>query len=344
MAKKTDDFPLIKAQIEAGEYAPVYVLHGEEAFFIDQLTDLLLARVLTDEEKDFDLTQYYGGAGDFTVGDVIAACRRFPMVAQRQLVMVREAQALDKRSFRLDDLALYLKQPSPSTILVITHKTTELTGCAEMLKLARKAGIVYQSDKVADYNLSKVLPDFLKTQGFTAEPAAIDMLQDYIGADFARLSLELDKLRVTMGNRSKITTQDVADHVGISREYNVFELVDAIAQHNVLKVETIRRYFMRNPKAGPTTMVISALFTFFQNLMLGYYAPDRSSVNGLMSGLGLSYPKAKCVMEGMKHYNARTTMRNISILRDFDARSKGGRGGSTPDPDLQQELFYQLMH
>lgn len=344
MAKKTDEFPLLKAQIEAGEYAPVYVLHGDESFFIDQLTDLLLARVLTDDEKDFDLTQFYGGTGDFTAGDVVAACRRFPMVASRQLVLLRELQAMDKRTFRLDDLALYLKQPSPSTVLVITHKTDALKA-AELFKLVKKAGgVVYQSDKVPDYKLSSVLPDFLKGLGFTAEPKAIDMLQNFIGADFSRLTHELDKLRITMQGRSKITTQDVADHIGVSREFNVYELVDALARHDALRVETIRRYFARNPKAGPTTMVISALFSFFQNMMLAYYASDRRSLDVLMREVGMSYPQAKSVMEGMKVYNARTTMRNITILRDFDARSKGGRGGSTPDPDLQQELFYQLMH
>ena len=344
MAKKTDDFPIIKAQIEAGQYAPVYVLHGEESFFIDQLTELLLSRVLTEEEKDFDLSQYYGGAGDYTIGDVIAACRRFPMVAERQLVMLREVQAFDKRGFKLDDLLLYLKHPSPTTVLVITHKTASISGSAEFMKVARKVGVVYESAKVADYNLPKVLPGFLQAQGFSAEPAAVEMLVNYVGADFARLSTELDKLRVTMQGRTKLTADDVADHVGISREYNIYELVDALAQHDVLKVEMIRRYFARNPKAGPVTMVISTLFTFFQNLMLSYYAPSRSKIDDIMSSVGLSYPQAKCVMAGMRHYNARTTMRNISILREFDARSKGGRGGSTPDPDLLQELFFQLIH
>lgn len=344
MAKKTDEFPLIKQQIEAGEYAPVYILHGEESFFIDQLTDLLLSRVLTEEEKDFDLVQFYGGGSEFSMGDIISACRRFPMVAQYQLVLLREAQALDKKTQKLEDLTLYLKQPSPTTILVITHKTSNITGAAELLKLARKNGVVYQSDKARDYELPKVLPGFLQSLGVTAEPQAIEMLQNYIGADFGRITKEVEKLRLTMQGRSKITIQDVADHVGISREFNVFELVDAIAHHDVYKVELIRRYFARNPKAGPSQMVIATLFAFFQNMMLSYYASDRNRQDTLMKEVGMSFPQAKAVMEGMKHYNARITMRNISILRDFDARSKGGRGGTTPDPDLLQELFYQLMH
>jgi len=343
MAKKTDDFPLIKSQIEARQFAPVYLLHGEESFFIDQLTNLLLDKVLTEDEKDFDLVQFYAGAGDFTMGDVISSCRRFPMVAEKQLVMLREAQALDKRSNKLDDLCLYLKQPSPSTVLVITYKTASITGATELVKLCKKIGVVYQSDKVRDYELPKVLPGFLKSLGVTAEPKAIDMLQNYIGSDFSRLTHEVDKLRISMQGRTQITAQDVADHVGISREFNVFELVDAISKKDALKIEMIRLYFARNPKAGPSTMVIATLFGFFQNLMLGYYCRDRS-LNGIMKEIGCSYPQAKSVIEGMRNYNARTVMRNITIIREFDARSKGGRGGSTPDPDLQQELFYQLMH
>lgn len=343
MAKKTDDFPLIKSQIEAREFAPVYLLHGEEAFFIDQLTNLLLDKVLTEDEKDFDLVQFYAGAGDFTMGDVISSCRRFPMVAEKQLVLLREAQALDKRSNKLDDLCLYLKQPSPSTVLVITYKTASITGATELVKLCKKIGVVYQSDKVRDYELPKILPGFLKTLGVTTEPKAIDMLQNYIGSDFSRLTHEVDKLRISMQGRTQITEQDVADHVGISREFNVFELVDAISKKDALKVEMIRLYFARNPKAGPSTMVISTLFGFFQNMMLGFYCQDRT-LNGIMKEIGCSYPQAKSVIEGMRYYNARTVMRNITIIREFDARSKGGRGGSTPDPDLQQELFYQLMH
>lgn len=344
MAKKTDDYPLIRQQIEAGTFAPVYILHGEESFFIDQLTDLLLSRVLTEDEKDFDLVQFYGGAGEFTMGDVVTTCRRFPMVAQRQLVLLREAQALDKRSNKLDDLCLYLRQPSPTTILVITYKTSTITGASELMKLAKKQGVVYQSEKVRDYELPKVLPGFLQSLGVQAEPKAIDMLQNFIGSDFSRLTQEVEKLKVALQGRTKITAQDIADHVGISREFNVYELVDAMSRHDVLRVEMIRRYFAQNPKAGPSQMVIATLFGFFQNLMLAYYASDRTNINVLMKEVGCSFPQAKCLIDGMKHYNARITMRNITILREYDARSKGGRGGTTPDPELLQELFYQLMH
>jgi DNA polymerase-3 subunit delta len=169
------------------------------------------------------------------------------------------------------------------------------------------------------------------------------MLQNFIGADYSRLTHEVDKLRLSLQGRTTITAQDVADHVGISREFNVFELVEALARKDAQRIELIRLYFARNPKAGPLPMVISTLFSFFQNMMMAYYCQDRS-VNGIMKEVGCSYPQAKSVLDGMQHYNARTVMRDIAILRDFDARSKGGRPATTPDPDLLQELFYQLTH
>lgn len=341
MAKKTDDFSPIKADILAGRFAPVYLLHGEESFYIDQLTQLLLDHVLTDEEKDFNFSQYYGS--DCQMAEVISACRRYPMMAERQLVMLREAQSINKQQIKLDDLCLYLEHPLDSTVLVITCKTQTLTNAAQLIKLCKKIGVVYQSDKIRDYELPKMMPILLQQAGMTAEPKAIDLLCNFIGSDISRLMHEVDKLKLSMQGRTKITDQDVFEHVGISKEYNVYELQTAIANRDVLKVEMIRRYFAQNPKAGPSQMVISTLFGFFSNLMLAHYSPDKSP-NGLMSNVGCSFPAAKDLASGMKIYNAWKTMSNIAVLRDFDARSKGGRGGSTPDPELLKELFYQLMH
>lgn len=341
MAKKTDDFSPIKADITAGRFAPVYLLHGEESYYIDLLTQLLLDHVLTDEEKDFNLSQYYGS--DCQIPEVISACRRYPMMAERQLVLLREVQSVNKQQVKLDDLCLYLEHPLESTVLVITCKTQTLTGATQLLKLCKKVGVVYQSDKIRDYELPKMLPGLLKQAGMDAEFKAVDLLCNFIGSDISRLMHEVDKLKLSMQGRTKITDQDVFNHVGISKEYNVYELQSAIANRDVLKVETIRRYFAQNPKAGPSQMVISSLFGYFSNLMLAHYSPDKSQ-NGLMSNVGCSYPAAKDLLAGLKIYNAWKTMNNISILRDFDARSKGGRGGTTPDPELLKELFYQLMH
>ena len=341
MAKKTDDFSLIKADILAGSFKSVYLFHGEESYYIDQLTDLLLQHVLTDEEKDFNLTQYYGA--DCNITEVISACRRYPMVADRQLILLREVQAIDKHVTHLDDLCLYINQPLESTIFVITCKTQTLTGASNLIKACKAHGLVYQSDKVREWDLPSVVEQMLHARHLKAEPQAIDMLCNCIGTDLSRLDTEIEKLTLSLQGRQQITLDDVSQHIGISREFNIWELQSAIAKRDFYKVEMIRRYFERNPKSGPSQMVIANLFGFFSNLMLAHYSPDRSQ-NGLMKNVGCSYPAAKDLLFALKIYNGWKTMQNISILRDFDARSKGGRGGNTPDPELLKELFYQLMH
>ena len=342
MAKKTDDFSLIKADIEAGRYKPVYLLHGEESYYIDQLTDLLLDRVLTDEEKDFNLSQYYGSdCEDLT--EVISACRRYPMMAERQLVLLREVQAINKQRIKLDELCLYLDHPLESTIFVITCKTQALTGATKLIKACKEQGIVYLSEKIREWNLPEVINKMLQGKGLQADGRVIDMLCNSIGADLSRIQTEIDKLIISLQGRTQITVDDISRHIGVSREFNVWELQSAIAARDAFKVEMIRRYFERNPKSGPSQMVISTLFGFFSNLMLAHYSPDKSQ-KGLMSTVGCSFPAAKDLTTALKIYNGWKTMQNISILREFDARSKGGRGGSTPDPELLKELFYQLMH
>ncbi len=341
MAKKTDDFSLIKSDILAGNFKPVYLLHGEESYYIDQLTELLLEHVLTDEEKDFNLSQYYGSDCDIT--EVISACRRYPMMAERQMVMLREVQAVDKHRVHLDDLCLYLDQPLESTIFVITCKTQTLTGATKLIKDCKAKGVVYQSDKVREWELAGVVSQMITGKGLKADPQAVDMLCNSIGSDLSRLNSEIEKLMLSLQGRSQITLDDVTQHIGISREFNVWELQSAIAKRDALKVEMIRRYFERNPKMGPSQMVISTLFGFFSNLMLAHYSPDKSQA-GLMKHVGCSFPSAKDLLVALKIYNGWKTMQNISILREFDARSKGGRGGTTPDPELLKELFYQLMH
>jgi len=341
MAKKSDDFSLIQSEILAGKFHPVYLLHGEESYYIDRLTDLILEHALTEEEKDFNLTQYYGSDCDIT--EVISACRRYPMMAERQLVLLREVQAVDKHRVHLDDLCLYLEKPLESTVFVVTCKTQTLTGATNFIKACKAKGIVFQSDKVREWELGNVINQLLQSKNLNADAQAVDMLCNSIGSDLSRLDTEIEKLTLSLKGRSKITLEDVTQHIGVSREFNVWELQSAIARRDAYKVEMIRRYFERNPKSGPSQMVIATLFGFFSNLMLAHYSPDKSQ-NGLMKSVGCSYPSAKDLLSALKIYNGWKTMQNISILREFDARSKGGRGGTTPDPELLKELFYQLMH
>jgi len=348
MAKKIEaDFSSIRNDIRAGRIAPFYLLHGEESYFIDQLTEELLANVLTDEEKDFNLTQFYG-ADVQNLGDVVAACRRYPMMAERQLVMLRDIQALDARKSdtKLENLELYVEHPLESTVFVITMKGKKVDGRSRLVKLISEGGgVVFESKRYRDYELPKVLPAILEETGLTYDNASIQLLIDYIGSDFSRLMAEIEKLKVNMpAGKNKVTKDMVAANIGISKDYNNFELVSAIATRDFKKMELIRRYFAANPKANPIQMTLPVLFNFFSNIMLAHYAPQKD-VNGLMSALKMNFPQAKDTLAAMKVYNAWKAMQNISLIREYDARLKGARPtASLPDDEALKELLYKLTH
>lgn len=347
MAKKIEaDFASIRADIRAGRIAPIYLLHGEESYFIDQLTEELLGHVLTDEEKDFNLTQFYG-ADIVNLGDVVAACRRYPMMAERQMVMLRDVQALDQRKgdCKLENLELYVEHPLESTVFVITSKGKKIDGRSKLFKLIPEAGgVVFESKRYRDYELPKVLPPLLAETGLDFDAAAVQLLIDYIGSDFSRLIAEIDKLKVNMpAGQKKVTKDMVAQNIGISKDYNNFELVSALAVRDFRKMEMIRRHFAANPKANPIQMTLPVLFNFFSNIMLAHYSPSKD-VNGLMSSLRMSYPQAKDIAAACRVYNAWKAMGNIALIREYDARLKGARGGSLPDDEALKELLYKLTH
>ena len=340
MAAKKQDFTSICKDIEQGLFAPVYLLHGEEAYFIDQITDLLLNNVLTEEEKDFNLTQFYG-ADISNVGEVISACRRYPMMAEKQLVMLREVQSFDNRGQQLENLSLYINHPLDSTVFVIICKNKSMTGKLPKI-VSENGGVVYESKKIRDYELPKVVEPLIDDLGLKIDSNALRILCESIGSDLSRIFHEINKLRLNLkGN--KITSDDVTAHIGISKDFNTWELQSAIGAKDFFKVEMIRRYFAANPKASPLVVTLSVLFGFFTNIMLAHYCKDKS-VNGLMSELKISYPQAKDLAVSVKNYNAWKTMENISLIRDYDARCKGARNVTLSDSEALQELLYQLMH
>ena len=341
---KSEDFSTICRNIEAHSFAPVYLLHGDENYFIDRITALLLDCVLTEEEKDFNLSQFFGADVD-NLGLVVSACRRYPMMSDHQLVLLREAQMLKQNAelTKFEQLEAYLEHPLESTVLVIAMKGKKADARSRWVKLIQeKGGVVFESKRVPDYELMKFLPGFLQNTGLQFEANAIQMLADYIGSDLSRLMSEIEKLRLNLTS-NKVTADMVAQHIGISKEFNSFELVNAVAVKDFRKCEIIRRYFAQNPKANPIQVTLSVLFTFFTNLMLAHYTPDKS-VNGLMSGVGMNYGQAKVMVEAVKRYNAWKAMQNISLIREYDARQKGARGAALPDDEALQELLYKLMH
>ena len=340
---KNEDFSKICNDIKAGQFAPIYLLHGEEAYFVDRIVELLLANVLTDEEKDFDLLQVYGAdVEDLT--DVIYTCRRYPMVAQRQLVILHNAQSLPGRSerSRIDHLVSYFQNPSEQTIFVVAYNGAKLEK-AEVIKAVTKAGgVVYEGKRVAEYELAKFLPEFLAQTGLQFDGNAIQMLADHVGSDLNRIMNEIGKIRLNLKD-NRVTADMVAAHIGISKEFNNYELIHAIAVKDFRKCELIRRYFVQNPKNNPWVVTLSVLFDFFSNLMLAHYASDKT-INGLMREVGLNYGAAKDMVAALRNYNAWKAMANVALIRECDARQKGARGAAVPDDEILLELLYKLMH
>lgn len=341
MAKKDSNLYLeILKDIRNKNFKPVYFLMGEESYFIDLITDAIIENALTDDERDFNQTIMYGSDVD-NYATVVNAAKRYPMMAQRQLVVVKEAQQISN----IELLSFYLKQPLASTILVINHKHGVVKS-KKLLSEVEQVGVLYESKKLYDNQLPAFINNYVAASGRTIENKAMQMIADFIGSDLNRLTSELDKLRISMGEaNTRITPDDVERNVGVSKDFNNFELLNAIVTHNVVKANQIVNYFERNPKSNPFVVTISVLFGFFSNLMIAYFAADKSE-QGLMQELKLrSTFQARDYVTAMRNYNAFKCIDVIALLRLYDARSKGiGATSNTTEGELLREMVYKIMH
>lgn len=340
MAKKEYTFEEIIADIRTRKFSPVYVLMGEEPFFMDQITDLLLASVVAEEERDFNQIIMYGADSD--ARSIINAAKRFPMMSEYQLIVVREAQLI--RDIEL--LANYMKSPLNSTVLVLNYKYKTLDRRKALVTSAEKIGVVFESKKVPDYKMPGFITSLAQQRRVNMDAKAAQMLSDYIGNDLNRLVKELDKLAIILSNKGvdRITPELVEQNIGISKEYNNFELLKALAVKDVLKANRIIQYFEKNPKNNPIQMTLPLLFNYFTNLFICFYSKDRSE-NGLMTALGLRNAfQVKDYMLGVRNYSAMKVFRIISAIRDTDARSKGVGNSSASDGELLKELIYMILH
>lgn len=341
MAKKDSNLYLeILKDIRNKNFKPVYFLMGEESYFIDLITDAIIENALTDDERDFNQTIMYGSDVD-NYATVVNAAKRYPMMAQRQLVVVKEAQQISN----IELLSFYLKQPLASTILVINHKHGVVKS-KKLLSEVEQVGVLYESKKLYDNQLPAFINNYVAASGRTIENKAMQMIADFIGSDLNRLTSELDKLRISMGEaNTRITPDDVERNVGVSKDFNNFELLNAIVTRNVIKANQIVNYFERNPKSNPFVVTISVLFGFFSNLMIAYFATDKSE-QGLMQELKLrSTFQARDYVTAMRNYNAFKCIDVIALLRQYDARSKGiGATSNTTEGELLREMVYKIMH
>jgi len=337
----------IMADLKAGKYAPVYYLMGEESYYIDRIADYIADNALKPEERDFNQTILFGS--DVTASAIVDAARRYPMMAERQVVILKEAQNIKQT----DALEKYMKQPLKSTILVICHKNGKIDGRKrEYVKAIQAAGILFESPRLRDRDLPPFIEGYLSDRGVAIDAKSTQLIADAIGADLSRIASELDKLILALtsqlsplNSQLTVTPQLVEEQIGISKDFNGFELRDAIVNRNVFKANQIINYFDKNPKAGSIYAFLPLLFNYFQNLMLAHYCPQKHSQEAVAAWLEFKSPwAAKDYMTGMRNFTAMKTMQIISKLREMDAKSKGLDNPNTPPGELMKELIFYILH
>ncbi|MBK8881064.1 MAG: DNA polymerase III subunit delta [Bacteroidales bacterium] len=331
-------FEEIMSDLRNRIYKPVYFLAGEEPYYIDQITDYIEDKVLPEAEKAFNQMILY--ADDTNIPSIIDIARRFPMMASHQVVIIREAQSLKK----IDDLAIYLDKPLTSTILVFCYKYKSLDKRTRLFKVLENHGVYFESQRLRDYQIPAWIDRYLMKKGIRTDPSASAMLTEYLGTDLHKIANELDKLIITLpAGKPVITTAIIEQNIGISKDYNNFELQKAVGDKNILKANMIIKYFSNNPKDNPITLTIASLFGFFSKLLLYHYLPDKSK-NNVAAVLKVNPFFVKDYESAASKYNASKTVQIISLLRTFDMKSKGFGDPGTEPGDLLRELVYRILH
>ena len=329
----------IARDLKNRNYKPIYYLMGEESYYIDKISEYISQTVLTDEEKEFNLMVMYGA--DTDIANIINAAKRYPMMSEYQVVIVKEAQNVKD----MESLVYYVQKPLPSTILVICHKHGTLDKRKKLAATIEKVGVLFESKKIKDTQLSGFITSFLKRKSVDIEPKAAEMMAEFVGTDLSRMAGELEKLVLTLpAGQMRITPEQIERNIGISKDYNNFELKNAIIARDVLKANKIIKYFDENPKTNPIQATLSVLFNFFSNLMLVYYAPDKSE-QGIASMLGLKNTwQAKEYLAAARVFSGVKVMQIIGEIRYCDAQSKGVDNVSLKDGDLLRELIFKILH
>ncbi len=345
MAKKTTPeltWREILTGIRKGTPAPVYILMGEEAYFIDLIVDALEKEVIAEEDRDFNQTVLYGAETD--VETVVTTAQQYPFMAERRLVILKEGQAMDRAKSQLDKLEGYVSHPNPTTTLAIVFKGDNLTATSRLLKAAAKSGaVVFKSKPVKDYQLAGPIRDYCQSKRVSIDDRASEMLVAFVGNSLSKLFSEIDKLLIGAGpGCQRITLEMVEENIGVSKEFNNFELVKAVSVRDYAKAMTIVENFASNPKANPLVLTISMLFRFFSSLCIAHFNPDKSD-QALMGVLQLKNVYAlQEIKTGMRMYNAKQTVECISALRDTDCRSKGIDANQN-DYALLRELIFRFF-
>jgi DNA polymerase-3 subunit delta len=319
-------------------FKPIYFLHGEEPYYIDLVTEFITSSVLTAAEQSFNQTIMYGK--EFDAYQVINAAKRYPMMASHQVVVVREAQELKE----FDELVHYVEKPQPSTLLVINYKYKSADKRKKVFRALEKHAACFESKKLFDNQLPGWISGYASGREYSIEPKAAALLAEFLGSDLSRIANEIDKLIIAIGNRARtITPADVEKNIGISKDFNQFELQNALGKGDVVGANRIIRHFAANEKKYPLPLVTGSLYSFFSKLLLIHYAKDKSQ-QGVATLLKVHPFFAKDYLAAANRYTAGKLVNIISLLRTYDMKSKGFEGNSVPDGELMKELVFKILH
>ncbi len=330
--------------LKARKFKPVYLLQGEEPYYIDQVVDYIEKSILSEGEKGFNQTVLYGK--DTDIATILSAAKRYPMMSEFQVIIVKEAQDLkwgnEGAGKEADYVLNYFEKPLPSTILVFAYKYANFDKRKKIYKAINSNGVVFQSDLVKDYKLMPWIEDHLKSKGYKIAPQAAALMAEYLGTDLSKIANEVEKLCLNIDQSVTIQTDHVQRNIGISKEYNVFELQKALATRNVLKCNQIVNYFGSNPKANPMFLVLGNLNGYFTKILKYHYLPNKSDAP---KELGISPYFIKDYEAAARTFSAGKTFDIISLLREYDLKSKGvDSSGNTTDGELLKELIFKILH
>ena len=332
-----DEVIKIVNDIKAGNIKPIYFLMGEEPYYIDKLSDYIEQNVLSEEEKGFNQTVLYGR--DVSMEDIIGSAKRYPMMADRQVVIVKEAQELTRT---IDKLESYAANPMPSTVLVFCYKYKTLDKRKKVTKLLEKNGLVYESKKLYDNQVGQWITRVLQGKGYAIEPKANAMLVEFLGTDLSKINNELEKMQIILPKGSTITPKHIEENIGFSKDFNVFELRKAIGDRNQLKAYQIAHYFAENPKDNPMVVTTSLVFSFFLNLLQYHGLKDKNPKN-VASVLKVNPYFLKDYDIALKNYPMKKVSAIVAALRDIDVKSKGVGANSLSNNDLLREMLVKVF-
>src|SRR5690606_31311919 len=327
----------IISDIKSKKLQPVYLLHGEESYAIDLVSDCIEAHVLDDAQKGFDQTVLYGKDTDFTT--IVSAAKRYPMMSDYQVIVVKEAQNLKWKEDEL--LTAYLENPMRSTVLVLAYKHGKFDKRRKVYKAAGKAGVILESPKLYDDKVAPWITAYVKDKGWRIHPQAAAMMAEYLGADLSKVVNELDKLMLNVPAGQEISTQDIERNIGISKDFNVFELTTALAKRDAAKAFRIVDYFGANPRSNPMPVILGAMGGYFSKVLKYHYLKDKSP-QSLSRELGVHPFFTKEYDVAARTYNRRKTFDIINHLRECDLKSKGLNAVNLEQGDLLKELVYKI--